>query len=306
MPLKAIAITAYNRPQYFEKLLQSLVRNDLTGWSIHIQLEPSSKIPLFFEIAERLLKPHDYFVGVNPRQLGVALNPYSMLEKVFASGTDCCIYLEEDLLVSPDITRLANWYLQQDHENILALNLIAGGCGSTGFVSNAGEPGLLVKTKMINSLGLVLVRVQWENFFRPNWLRPPEFLIAPQGHHVAGWDWAIYDYLLHEPSLYALQPIFSRANHIGGEEATNVDPHFQRKAFEGLPIFGGSEEEIHYSVCRDPFDLPYPIRSHLNLWEEHNDAMVNLKKTNRKLRSGRLIQWDRVLEHLIKRVFRRQ
>lgn len=274
---KTIAITAYKRPPYFERLLLSLIKNDLDDWSIYIQLEPSDKVLYFFEIAERLLKPYNYFIGVNSSVLGVKDNPYQMLDKIFLSGTLCCIYLEEDLVVSSDITKLANWYLTQDHQNLVALNLILGGCGSAGFVSNPSEPSQLIKTKSINSLGLVFTYQQWIQHIKPNWQVNPEYAINYLEIEVVGWDWALYDYVLSNPDLAVLQPICSRVLHLGEEDAVHTTSEFQQLAFSGLNIYKDADP-LGYFICNNLFSFPYHVRSHVNLWVEQNKSLITLKK----------------------------
>ncbi len=282
MSFKAIAITAFKRPQYFEEMLQSLIKNDLTDWRVYIQLEPSSHHERFLEIAERLLKPYNYSITVNTTRLGVKYNPYHMLENVFNSGAMCCIYLEEDLIVSPDLIKLANWYLAQDLRDVLVLNLLSGGCCSAGFISNPNEPNKLFKAKTFNSLGLVIIEQQWQQHFKVNWLRTPKHALTKNGLRFDGWDLAIFDYLLASENLYVLQPIFARASHIGKDNATHTTPEFQKHAFESLEIYSETDHELIYEICDDQYQLTYPIRSHINLRQELNDTLITLKDKNRE------------------------
>jgi len=278
--MKTIAITAYKRPQYFEQLLSSLIKNDLHDWEIYIQLEPSNKEKYFFEIAERLLKSYSYFIGVNPYVLGIRDNPYHMLDKVFISGALCCIYLEEDLIISPDVTRIANWYLRQDHKDVIALNLISGGCNSAGFISNPAEMNTFIKTNRINSLGLIFTDHQWEQHLKSNWHKKVEHTTSHNGILFEGWDLSLYDYLLSHSDLHALQPVFSRVIHISEENTTHTTREFQKKAFMGLGIYEGPPLS-EYIICNDFYSFPYPLRSHLNLWQELTEALVLLKKSKK-------------------------
>ena len=105
--MKSICITGYQRPQLFQQLLESLAANDLKGWQIEIQLAPSEHIAAFQELAQKYLPPAAYHIQVNETRLGVRLNPFTLLNRVFSVGATTIIYLEEDLAVADDITRLA-------------------------------------------------------------------------------------------------------------------------------------------------------------------------------------------------------
>jgi len=203
-----------------------------------------------------------------------------MLENIFISGSLCCIYLEEDLVVSPDITKLANWYLHQDHSNIIALNLLLGGCVSAGFISNPSEPSTLVKTKLINSLGLIFTNEQWIKHIKPNWLENSEYAIDACGAKFNGWDLALYNHILSDPNLQVLQPICSRVTHIGELDSTHVTAEFQKRAFDLLSIYDGVNTTIDYYICNDIYQLPHCIRSHINLWQEMTNALITLKQLN--------------------------
>src|SRR5205085_3340922 len=134
------------------------------------QIEPSDKVEQFIEIADRILKGNQYQLEINKTLLGVRQNPYSLLTKVFEKGSILNIYLEEDIVVSSDLTQLAAWYQGLDHSKLLCLNLMLAGCSSSGFLSSLECPSIVVKTKCFNSLGFIITQQQWQNHFSPNWL----------------------------------------------------------------------------------------------------------------------------------------
>lgn len=280
--MKTIAITAYNRPQYFEKMLLSLVKNDLTGWRVYIQLEPSSRVNEFLAIAKSLLAQHQYFIAVNETRLGVQKNPYSMLNKLFNSGTTACLYLEEDLIVSPDITRLANWYLKQPLDQVIALNLIIAGCNSVGFLSSPLYMNYLIKSSAINSLGLVFTKDQWEQHIKPNWLKNPVYAVRRCGSPMCGWDVSLNAYALSHPDLYMLQPLCARVLHIGDEGGVHMPKKLNQFAFDGLAIAGEEACRVNYAICDDYISLSQAVRSHLALWSECNEALITLKQAKER------------------------
>lgn len=306
MSQKTITITAFNRPHYFEQLLHSLVKNDLNGWKIFIQLEPSEKIEEFRAIADRLLAKDQFQIEVNQERLGVRHNPFSLLTKVFEQGSLLNIYLEEDMVVSSDITAMAAWYQTLDHKNLLCMNLMLSGCGSSGFLSSPACSSLLVETKCFNSLGFVLTKQQWQAHFISNWLRFPAFFINTHGDQVDGWDWAIYDYLLSQPQLSVLSPLMARANHIGEEGGSYCTQDFHKNSFDNLPIYQGESLQTNYFITDDVNSLPFAVKAHLNLWREMTQSLVTLKaiytpltRLQRKFRFVKKIMGERLFKKIM-------
>jgi len=272
-----ITITAFKRPHYFEKLLASLVKNRLEGWRVYIQLEPSDQLARFQSITESYLPPHQYSLTVNPRILGVRQNPFHLLSSVFDAGSSLNIYLEEDMVVSPDLIAIANWYRTLDLAHVMCANLMLCGCGSSGVVSVPERPRDFVKSQCFNSLGFIATDSQWSTHFAPNWNRVSDFLTV-DGDPADGWDLSIYDYLISTADLRVLSPLLARANHIG-LSGTHCTEQFHIKTFEALPTYQGTES-LTYTI-RDPADLPYAVTSHLHLWEDLTRCLATLKRTHR-------------------------
>ena len=280
-----ITITAYNRPHYFEQLLFSLIQNNLDGWKIYIQVEPSHQAQQFIDITNKILQGKNYCIEVNKSVLGVRQNPFAVLKKAFESGSRINIYLEEDLLVSPDITRLADWYLNLDHTNLMCLNLMLAGCSSSGFISSVDHPECLFETKCFNSLGFIITDKQWQYYFAPNWFRFPQFFLNVYGDQVDGWDLAMYDYLLSNHDLKVLAPLFARANHNGQYGGAHCSEAFHEMAFGNLPIYQGQPNLFEYAIEKNINKLPHSIKAHLNLWQEMTQSFITLKRMTTSLKT---------------------
>lgn len=264
---RSITVTAMSRPEVFREMLESLVANDLQGWSVLIRVEPSARAGEFAPIAAELLGGVDYRLEVNEAVRGITLNPFMALEQVFATGSDLNLYLEEDLLVSPDATRLALWYEREHRDYWLCLSLLAGPCGSAGLLSNASYPDMLFEARTSNSIGFVLRRAEWLQYVRPVWLGRDG---RPGGIHANwrlnwGWDWSLYGLVASDPRLRSVQPVLARATHNGREGGTYASAEFHDAAFGGLPI--NREPEVGYRlVALD--DLPHEVRAHAVLQDE--------------------------------------
>lgn len=120
---RVITVTGWQRPQLFRKLLESLAMNDLQGWVMQVQLEPSGLVDQYRAAASELSGATPVQIAVNPKQLGIRLNPYDLLNRVFQAGADLVLYLEEDLQLAPDATALAQWYAENHRREWTAVRL---------------------------------------------------------------------------------------------------------------------------------------------------------------------------------------
>jgi hypothetical protein len=280
-PLRTITITAYRRPDLFSRLLESLRANNLAGWQIAVAVEPTELAAKFLSIARSKLDGTDYRAEVNPRRLGIRENPFRLLERVFDAGSELNIYLEEDLLISPDVTQLSEWFAANLRPEWLCLSLLAGGCGSTGLVSDVAYPDMLFTAKTFNSIGFVLTRKQWYARLRPAWMRD-HFICDLDGNETSGWDWSVFHMLIGTQGLYSLNPVAARSVHTGRLGGIHTKPDFHDRAFEGLPIFEDLAARPQYHVV-DTGALPGPVLRHVQLWAEMTNALAALSAKHRAI-----------------------
>jgi hypothetical protein len=297
MRMKTITITGYRRPHLFRNLLESLRANDLSNWHIHARIEPTEFADAYIAIANEMLAGHDLTMTVNPERLGVRRNPFAAVQDVFARGSEINIYLEEDMVVSPDVIRLADWFVANHQIDWLCLSLLAGGCGATGLLSNPDCPNDMFLSKTFNSLGFVVTRQQWQHHFEPFWMTDDLSSCAYGGGKAYGWDWAVYFHLLAEHALHTVQPVLARANHTGREGGEHCPPDFHDLAFGDLPLAGALADAPSYRLV--PLEqLPSPVRRHAMLWHQSVQTLVALAAKERaidelhRLLAERDANWD--------------
>lgn len=279
--LRTITATAYRRPYLFKAMLETLLANDLAGWRIVVQIDPSPVADEISQIAHTLLQGLDREIIVNPTRLGVRENPYRLLERVFGDGSALNLYIEEDLLLAPDATKLALWYEAHHCPEWLCLNLIAGGCASGGLLSNADHPSLLMSGTTFNSLGFAVRRQEWERLVAPVWMTERQDIVKHDGLPTGGWDWQIYALLFDNLRLCTVQPVLARATHNGRLAGEFCKPWFHDRAFEGLPVYDGAAAVDEFHLL--PFaQLPSAVRRHAALWQEMSAALHALSLWQRK------------------------
>jgi hypothetical protein len=91
-------------------------------------------------ICEDMLAGLSHEITVNDEVLGIEVNPYRVLSRAFAAGSNLNLFLEEDLLISPDATAIASWFGENYKPGWLCLNLLAATCGSAGTLSDPRMP----------------------------------------------------------------------------------------------------------------------------------------------------------------------
>ena len=284
MHLRTITATAYRRPYLFKAMLETLLANDLAGWRIVVQIDPSPVADDIVQIAHSLLQAHDREVIVNPGRLGVCENPYRLLERVFADGSGFNLYVEEDLLLAPDATKLALWYEAHHRPEWLCLNLIAGGCASGGLLSNADHPSLLISGTTFNSLGFAVRQEEWRRFMAPVWMTERQDIVKYDGLPTGGWDWQIYALLFDDVNLRTVQPALARATHNGRLAGEFCKPWFHDHAFDSLPLYDGVPAVSEFQLLPHA-ELPSSIRRHAALWQEMSAALRALSLWRRKAQS---------------------
>jgi hypothetical protein len=239
--VKTITITAWKRPQYLSQVLKALAKNDLHGYKLFIAIEPPvEENPVVMAVASGACHFIDTEVIVNPIRYGVRENPYRILKRVFEEeGSEANIYLEEDTVLSPDTTKVANWYFDEvDKERLMSLHLFTYGSDPDRPLDwYQGKDGF-------SALGFCLTKDQWERWYGPHWL--DHDLSKKHFPKSFGWDFAMHA-CLREFDLEVLLPACGRTNHIGREGGVHATPAFHDQHFPQIKI------------CDDPAPGEYRI-----------------------------------------------
>lgn len=233
--VKTITITAYNRPQYFKMICESLRQNDLRGWKIVVAFEPSDKFDEQKAMLDTILNDNDEVWRAvwykNTEKKGVRKNPHDVLDYVFTQlKSEINIYLEDDIVISPDVTKLAEWfYTYQEDKEVLSVKLVNESCKEL-----TDDETLLLCNNEYSALGMIIKKNSWFKHYAPNWFKDVGMW---QGQHRVGWDWMIHRGVLEpNPDLYTLMPVNSRSNHTGREGGTHCSPQGHDEVFGDVKV----------------------------------------------------------------------
>lgn len=230
----------------------------------------------FEAICAAHLPKGSFTTWVNASRLGVAENPLSVQERAYAAGSTLNLHIEEDLRLAPDSLRLVDWFGRNRQPGWVALNLLAGCCGTTGYMSYPEHPDILTLTRSFNSVGFATDIDSWESVFHPIWSQCRRHRwLYPRNLGAIGWDWAVSGAIFEDTNLRVVQPVSARALHAGAT-GTHCDPHFQSAAFDGLAL-GTQTAKTYQLAAREA--LPRNIRSHFNSYEEATQLRARLEAT---------------------------
>jgi len=226
--MKTITLPTNNRLEYLEQTIESLKQFDLSDYTLFVNIETGfmnpGKISNDTINTKKYLESQDFVkmnIQIHHRQLGVQQNPFNCIERAFIAGSEWNIHIEDDLIFAPDAFELADWYYNNQKDNVI----IYGLCNRSVF-KKSGIDTIITKN-YFDGLGWCISKDTWLNHIRNHW-----FDISPYGpHKEEGWDCNITRYLNNNNLLEAI-PETSRTNTIG-EWGTYARPN-NYKQFKDL------------------------------------------------------------------------
>lgn len=225
--MRTLTITANNRPEYLQAALDSLSRNqNLEKYSeLACFIEPGSESQRCVEICERFQQIPVY-ICLNATKEGVRKNPYNALNYVFKErNSDFNVYLEDDIVISPDAMDLVELYFNCYAKRYCMLSFY-------NYSSDINNPtGVVDSTEMV-SLGMAFTRENWMNQFERLWF--DDKIVQELGINGIGWDWSIRAGII-KNKWKVLMPALSRSKHIGKYSGTHCSPQEHMTRFETHP-----------------------------------------------------------------------
>ena len=225
--MRTISITSNNRPEYLKECFESLSRNNhLKQYdTLYCQLEPGDRVRECADICMNV-KGINTNVVINQTKLGVRMNPFNLLKRVFEEvKSDFNVYLEDDIIISPDCLDLVECYINSFKQRYVMLSFY-------NYASDPGKAyGLTESTEMV-SLGMAFTRDNWVKQIAPYW--NDENIVKELGVPGTGWDWSIRAAILRN-KWKVLMPTLSRSKHIGKYLGTHCSPEEHINRFEKHP-----------------------------------------------------------------------
>lgn len=221
----AIGLAAWNRPAYLHECLRSLQSQRGGCPPIFLQVDGEGGYEDDIKSIVANCYQLDITVTVERENLGVNRNTKAAIDRVWAEGYEWAIYLEDDLVLSPDAIDLACWYV----DNAEDLEAHVGWIGTFCLCRMGGDdhpPESVLFSRAFSGWGFVTSEAKYR-IIEPAWLSgekdtPPSMWDRHVGRRIR-------DLGLHN---YNCVPALSRVTNIG-EFGFHFTPARHRKWMEG-------------------------------------------------------------------------
>lgn len=225
--MKTITFPVGYRPNYLTQFLNYLKKYDLSDYKIICSAEncpPCVDILEMCELPLTILHKSNSS-GVRSHS-GLRDNTYNVLSYAFKSGSDFNVHFEDDLILSPDVFDLANWYYETFKDKTLTYM-------SYGLFNHASGGDNFCGLEIIDSfegLGWCTFKEGWEICFNKYWY---DDTFAKKHFNTSGWDWAMSG-AFREFGYKGIRPLIARTNHDGKYNGTHCTAAQQDEYFTNL------------------------------------------------------------------------
>lgn len=230
--MDTITMTCMDRPEYTLRVLESLKNQNksLRKYKLYINIDTGDCEEVvnicndidFIETDVKVFKFEED--EVNRR---ISINTHNVVRRAFDEGAKFNLYLEDDIVLSPDVLNLIDWYKKQDLKKIAALCLC-------NIIDNSYDENLIKKIRYSCFWGFAINKLQFEKYFEPAW----------QKGNI--WDTSIARYIRTFEGVHNFNPKLSRSTNIG-EQGSNP-------AFRWERIMKGhfhNEDKKKFDYCID-------------------------------------------------------
>jgi hypothetical protein len=225
----AVMTTAWRRPYYFERVLESWAAADGIGEirRFVIALGPTDRYDAQVELIEKMWPRFGCPVDVvdqSPRALKVSGPHTAIAEAITGCFADPAVEFvvagEEDVQVSSDILTYMQWAataLKGDRSVLIACAHSRNGQGwdLPLLARDAGADQEAVRLRRyFNPWGWGTWRDRWETVLEPEW----DYECNSGGAMTSGYDWNVQQRILPRHKMRCAVPDASRSQNIGKEE----------------------------------------------------------------------------------------
>ncbi len=203
---KGIFLTAWNRPHYFQRTLESWEKvRGVEDWYFLVRLAPSPFVQEHLDIIAA--SPLDVRVHLNSQTEGVLHHPWVGFEDFFSLYFDFVVRAEDDLIVSDDILEYFNWASESYYKDREIATVLA-------LCRNEGRDNEVERTERFNPWVWGTWHDRWTRHIRDTWDHDYSTYNGSPGNE-AGWDWNLDTRVFPQNGLKSIRPLNSRVQNIG-------------------------------------------------------------------------------------------
>jgi len=227
--LKTITIAAYNRPEHLAMLLDSLYSQllPLSNYELYIRVDAGGdQFNEVMQVASKtdFIKSRLFSSSENE---GIISNTYWLMHHVFDTlKSDFNVYLEDDLILSPDAFNLVEWYIENYSEILTHVHDIGAFCLCE--LGGGTNPERLFLSRAMVGWGFLMSAWQWKQYGEPSWRDS----VGLWGKEMM-WDSSLANYIRKSrKTAYNVFPELSRITN-SGETGVHCTPTGYKKLMMG-------------------------------------------------------------------------
>lgn len=180
-------------------------------WHLFVSKEPSTELDYYPAMPLHVFR-HEF-------QLGATLNTFMAYQMAFRNKADAVLYLDDDMVLSPDALQLCDWYLGAYEKDAFDAGICLCRTDETNDTTRPNSVATNDTWMGLVGQGYCVTAAQWHNFVKRRfWAWEP---------HYGGddYDWAIGHSAV-EMHMRILRPRLSRSQHTGitGAHAGRIFP----------------------------------------------------------------------------------
>lgn len=228
--MKAVCIPVKDRPSKLRQLVIGLDKAGLFDleYRLFIGIEPGD------ETVNRLCMEYPSLGMVYNRSIrGIGWNHYNIIQYAFLMGAEQVTILDADLIVSPDILRLCDWFYSRRDEYY-----------GLGLLSPRLEDGYpiipdgIVEVSFVSRYAMVYGRQSWFKYAQPGWMKNSDDWDASREVDI------FYTY------KKVLAPVMSRIQHVGCIDSSRLSEREHRAIMEGDIFYSGNQPDLAYNISK--------------------------------------------------------
>lgn len=212
--MKAICVATSGRVERFKECMRSIERNPrYKDWHLFVSKEPNAELDYYPAMPLHVFR-HEF-------QLGPALNTFMAYQMAFRfdPAMAAVLYLDDDMVLSPDALQLCDWYLNSIIKDVDDVGLCLCRTDETNDLSRPNSVAAKDTWMGLVGQGYFITRCQWHDFVKRRfWSHEP---------HYGGddYDWALGHSAV-DMGKRILRPRLSRSQHTGivGQHSGHIFP----------------------------------------------------------------------------------
>lgn len=241
---KTITLAVANRPENTKMLLDSLKNQiaSLEDYTLYISADPIKGSKKEFKQVLDIIHNVDFIeteIKVHSYNQGVNRNTFGLMERVFTEEkADFNLYLEDDLVLSPDVIDIYDWIAKNEEPHMAML------CLFTYKDMGNGDPKSFFNSKFMSGWGFITDKEAYDFYMRDIWC---------EGERM--WDNKVADSVRANGGCFAY-PNISRTTNTGhkGTHFSEKDKTIFDKFLKGHKHYKGDGPLDYYFDFKQNYD----------------------------------------------------